>query len=273
MHRDHNVGMQSWQTANVTPAPKGSDPTGWLGRVADCSSESVPVVFAGSIPPPLAVHSRDAVIPAIRDARDWTLTAPSTFYDTSDPICAAAFSSARRTAGILTSTAAAYPDLPLANSLRTVAQLIRADLGIRIFLTEQGGTSPGEFDNHSNQAPNHTVSLRQLSQSVAAFCDDLNRDHLFDRVVLMTFSEFGRTLTENGRHGTGHGAAAPVFLAGGHVRPGLIGVHPSLSDLDNDALKPHTDFRSLYTTVLESWLAIPAEPVLGARFPVLPILT
>jgi uncharacterized protein (DUF1501 family) len=87
---------------------------------------------------------------------------------------------------------------------------------------------------------------------MTAFCEDLARDHLLDRVLLMTFSEFGRSLTENGRHGTGHGAAAPVFLAGGRVRGSLIGAHTSLTDLDNDALKPHTDFRSLYATVLES---------------------
>jgi uncharacterized protein (DUF1501 family) len=165
-----------------------------------------------------------------------------------------------------------YPDLPLAQSFRTVSQLIRADLGIRIYLVEQGGASPGEFDNHANQAVNHAVSLRELSQSIGAFCGDLAGHHLLDRVLLMTFSEFGRTLTENGRHGTGHGAAAPVFLAGGGVKPGLIGPHPSLADLDNDALKPHTDFRAVYATALESWLGIPAVPILGPGFSPLDVL-
>ena len=88
----------------------------------------------------------------------------------------------------------------------------------------------------------------------------------------MTFSEFGRTLSENGRHGTGHGAAAPVFMAGGRLKGGLVGVHPSLTDLDNDAPKPHTDFRAVYATVLDSWLEIPADPILGGRFPSLDVI-
>jgi uncharacterized protein (DUF1501 family) len=261
MHRDHNVGMRSWQTAS--PDPKVQ--TGWLGRLADTSDADVPVAFVGEIPPPLAVQARDAVVPSVRQAADWTLTNPSTLFDT------AAFASARRTAAVLKSGGQSYPELPLAQSLRTVSQLIRADLGIRIFLVEQGGTAPGEFDNHANQAVNHAVSLRDLSGSITAFCDDLAHDRLLDRVLLMTFSEFGRTLTENGRHGTGHGAAAPVFMAGGRIKGGLVGAHPSLQDLDNDALKSHTDFRSVYATVLESWLGIPAAPILGGRYPLLDV--
>jgi uncharacterized protein (DUF1501 family) len=92
-----------------------------------------------------------------------------------------------------------------------VSQLIRAEIGTCIYLVEQGGVPPGSFDNHANQAGNHAVLLRELSDSVAAFRDDLQRDGLLDRVLLMTYSEFGRALSENGRHGTGHGAAAPVL--------------------------------------------------------------
>lgn len=272
MHRDHNIGMQSWQTAR----PLAGERTGWLGRVADASQESVPVTFVGQIPPPVAVHSLEAVVPTVHEAKDWTLATPPTMFDTRQPdslhrLTATAFAGARRTAGVL-KVPASYPELAVAQSLRTVAQLVRADLGIRIFMVEQGGVSPGEFDNHANQAVNHAVSLRDLSRSLTAFCDDLAHDRLLDRVVLMTFSEFGRTLTENGRHGTGHGAAAPVFLAGGRVKGGLVGAHPSLKDLDNDALKPHTDFREVYATVLESWLGIPAEPILGARFAPLDVI-
>jgi uncharacterized protein (DUF1501 family) len=265
MHRDHNVGMRAWQTASLDP----QEPTGWLGRVADRCADpvSVPVAFAGSIPQPLALHSREAIVPTILEARDWMLASPPTFVNVTDRATAQAFAGAARTAAVLKTTAnLRYPELPLAQSFLTVAQLIRAELGIRIFLVEQGGVSPGEFDNHANQAINHAVSLRELSESIAAFCDDLSRDRLLDRVLLMTYSEFGRTVTENGRHGTGHGAAAPVFLAGGHIQGGLIGAHPSLTDLDNDALKPHTDFRAVYATALESWLGIPAAPILNGHF-------
>jgi uncharacterized protein (DUF1501 family) len=114
--------------------------------------------------------------------------------------------------------------------------------------------------------------LHQLSESVAAFVDDLKRDKLLDRVLLMTFSEFGRTVKENGRRGTGHGAAAPIFLAGGKLKGGLFGAHPSLTDLDNGSPKVHTDFRRVYATVLDRWLGFESKPVLGKQFEALDVL-
>jgi uncharacterized protein (DUF1501 family) len=220
----------------------------------------------GSIARPLSLHARQAVVPALRSAADWTLASNAPLPD------GPALAAARRVRAVLDAPRRNYPQLSLAQSLLNVAHLIRADLGIRIFLVELGGPPPGGFDNHANQAGNHAVVLRELSDSVAAFCDDMVQDQLLDRVLLMTYSEFGRTLTENGRHGTGHGAAAPVFLAGGKVKPGLIGAHPSLADLDNDAPKPHTDFRALYATVLDRWLGIPAEPILGQPYAPLDVL-
>ena len=160
-----------------------------------------------------------------------------------------------------------YPDLGLARSLHTVAQLIRAELGIRIFYTELGGDGFGGFDNHANQRGNHGALLHQLSEATAAFTDDLRRDRLLDRVVLMTFSEFGRTVAENGRRGTGHGSAAPMFLVGGGIRSGLIGQHPNLTDLENGGTRHHTDFRSVYATVLDHWLGLDSQAILGATFP------
>jgi uncharacterized protein (DUF1501 family) len=268
--------MKNWQTGNLSPREQ----TGWLGRAVDRAADpeagNVPAVFVGRIPRPLTIHAREAVVPTIRDARDWTV-APGMAAGGCQPsgalagfaacVTAAAAADARKIAGVLDAGGAReYPRYGLAQSLRTVSQLIRAEIGICIYLVEQGGVPPGSFDNHANQAGNHAVLLRELSDSVAAFCDDLQRVGLFDRVLLMTYSEFGRTLSENGRHGTGHGAAAPVFLAGGKVKGGLVGAHPSLKDLDQDAPKPHTDYRAVYATMLERWLGMPSEPVLDGRF-------
>ena len=164
------------------------------------------------------------------------------------------------------SAAGAYPAFGLAADLRTIASLIRAELGIRIFYAELGGGGIGGFDNHANQIGNHCALLEQLSESVAAFAADLSRDRLLNRVLLMTFSEFGRTVAENGRRGTDHGAAGPTFLVGGNLHGGVHGAHPSLTDLDAGGLKYHTDFRSLYATALEDWLEIPSEPILGRKF-------
>jgi len=282
---DHNLAMQNWQTAGRTPGEK----TGWLGRAADLAADpdtgNVPAVFVGPIAQPLSIHARRTVVPTLRSAKDWTLlvpdsTLPPSATHASNPLLNFAASAtaagrvdAARVASVLGSGRGFdYPQYALAQSFQTVAQLIRADIGIRICLVEIGGVSPGNFDNHSNQAENHAVVLRELSASIAAFCDDLARDKVLDRTLLMTYSEFGRQLTENGRHGTGHGAAAPVFLAGGKLKGGLVGAHPSLSDLEADAPKPHTDFRALYATVLECWLGMKSEPILGRQFAPLDVL-
>jgi uncharacterized protein (DUF1501 family) len=161
---------------------------------------------------------------------------------------------------------AAYPAFPLAQNLAMVAQLIRADLGIRIYFVELGGGGIGGFDTHANQTANHGALLQELADSTAAFVDDLHRDRLLDSVLVMTFSEFGRTLTESGRRGTNHGAAAPMFMIGGKVKGGLWGAHPSLTDLDADSPKFHTDFRRVYATVLDRWLHLKSETILTPGF-------
>ena len=283
--RSHPGAMRDWHTAR--PA-RDRCPTGWLGRAVDsaCRQDEarVPGVFVGPIVRPFALTAEKACVPSIRSARELTLHAMPESSGVSpqrgrsgegNPLAdyvqrssRSAYEVSRRIQEVLADAPAAhrYPPLRLAGHLKTVAQLIRADVGIRIFLTELGGGGIGGFDNHANQRDNHAAILGQLSDSVAAFADDLARHKSLDRVCLMTFSEFGRTLSENGRRGTGHGAAAPVFLMGGRVRPGLIGKHPSLVDLDNDAPRFHTDFRRLYATVLDNWLGFDSDAVLGEKF-------
>ena len=92
------------------------------------------------------------------------------------------------------------------------------------------------------------------------------------RVVLMTFSEFGRRVAENGSGGTDHGAASNMFLFGPAVKGGVIGKHPSLNDLDEGDLKFHTDFRRVYATLLDDWLQADSQRVLGERFAHLDVL-
>lgn len=88
----------------------------------------------------------------------------------------------------------------------------------------------------------------------------------------MTFSEFGRRVAQNGSNGTDHGAAAPMFMAGGGAKPGLFGQYPSLTKLSDGDLIHTVDFRSVYATVLDKWLRAPSELVLGRKFPLLPIV-
>jgi uncharacterized protein (DUF1501 family) len=155
-----------------------------------------------------------------------------------------------------------YPSFPLANSLKTVAQLISADLGTRVYFTQFGG-----FDTHSNQPNTQARLLGGLSNSIDAFFRDLERVGRADNVLVMTFSEFGRRPQENGSNGTDHGTAGPMFVVGRRVEGGLYGDYPSLVNLDgNKNLKYEVDFRAVYGTVIEGWLGADQRTALGARY-------
>jgi len=95
---------------------------------------------------------------------------------------------------------------------------------------------------------------------------DLAQKGLQDKVLVMTFSEFGRRVAENASGGTDHGTAAPMFLIGSTVVPGIHGAHPSLADLDQGDLKYRIDFRGVYASVLEQWIGVNSEAILGGRF-------
>ena len=281
-HRGHEEAMRDWHTAR--PGERQC-PTGWIGRAVDSASRrdeaGVPGIFIGPIARPFALTARKAAVPSIRSARELTLRAggdssgePRSGAD-DNPLAEhvrrglrGASATSRQVRAVLNGAPGTdrYPAHGLGGDLKTVAELVRADVGIRMFFTELGGGGIGGFDNHANQRDNHAALLGQLSDAVAAFAEDLARDKCLDRVLLMTFSEFGRTLGENGRRGTGHGAGQPVFLVGGRPRPGLIGKHPDLTDLDQDAPRFQIDFRRLYATVLGPWLGLDTATILGPDF-------
>src|SRR6516162_75469 len=154
-----------------------------------------------------------------------------------------------------------YPNSALGNHLRLAAQLIDAGLGARLFYVTIDG-----FDTHANQGFAHSNLLRQVSEAMSAFFRDMAARGQRDRILMMTFSEFGRRVHENGSQGTDHGAAAPMLLVGGRVRTGLVGAHPSLTELDAGNLRHHTDFRQVYAAVLDRWLGVPSRQVLGQAF-------
>ena len=160
-----------------------------------------------------------------------------------------------------------YPQGRLAASLSMIARMIAGGLPTRVYYVSQGG-----FDTHAGQVNAHERLMGELNDALSAFATDLKQQGNFDRVLLITFSEFGRRLVENANGGTDHGAAAPMFIVGGTVKPGLFGKYPSLSDLDYGDLKFNTDFRSVYGTVLDKWLRAPSQVVLGRKFPALPII-
>ncbi len=158
---------------------------------------------------------------------------------------------------------ATYPNSQIAGSLKLVARLIAGGLPTRVFYVSQGG-----YDTHTNQAPAQQRLLGEMASGVKAFFEDLKAMGQDQRVLLMTFSEFGRRVGQNANNGTDHGAAAPMFIAGPKARAGHLGAAPSLAakDLLNGDIRFTTDFRSVYAGVLEHWLKTPSLAVLGRKF-------
>src|SRR5690349_6854941 len=149
-----------------------------------------------------------------------------------------------------------------------MAGLIKGGVGTRVYYARQPG-----YDTHAAQLGPHANLLRELSGALKAFLDDLAAAKLEERVTILAFSEFGRTVKENGSAGTDHGTAGPLFLAGRCVKAGLVGTMPELLDPDpkHGDLRVGLDFRRMYATVLEDWLGLPAKAALGAGFEKLPL--
>jgi uncharacterized protein (DUF1501 family) len=155
-----------------------------------------------------------------------------------------------------------YPNGPFAAGLKILAEAIVQDLGLRVGYVTLGG-----FDTHANQQQTHDALMTTLANGLSAFYTDLAGHGKADNVVVMTWSEFGRRVEENGSQGTDHGTAAPMFVLGNAVNKGIFGEPPSLSNLDsNGNLKYTIDFRSIYATVLDRWMGASSKDVLGGSF-------
>lgn len=154
-----------------------------------------------------------------------------------------------------------YPNGRLSRDLQLISRLIGGQLGSRIYYVSQGG-----YDTHANQKGSHDRLMTELSGALGAFCKDLKEQGNWDRVMIVSFSEFGRRVKENASGGTDHGVAGPMMAFGGAVKPGLYGKYPSLTDLDKGDLKHNVDFRTVYATMLEKWLKTDSQPVLKGSF-------
>ena len=158
-----------------------------------------------------------------------------------------------------------YGNFPIAQGMKGMAQVHLAGLGTRILYT----TSPyNSFDTHASQAGDHARLWRQVSQSVSDFYDDLREHNQGQEVLLFLFSEFGRRARDNGG-GTDHGTGGVCFVIGDEVKGGLYGEYPSLKqgDLeDGGDLRHSTDFRKVYTTILDKWLGMDAKPLVGGSY-------
>lgn len=167
-----------------------------------------------------------------------------------------------------------YPNTNLARQLKNVATLISGGLQTKVYVVTLGG-----FDTHSDQLTRQTPLLQDVSQSISAFMDDLQALGIADRVLGMTFSEFGRTIRANSSNGTDHGAASPLFLFGNCVQGGVLGESPVI-DPDGDfsgyaGTDMQYDFRDIYGSILVDWFDVPSatvESYFSHSFTYLPIV-
>ena len=155
---------------------------------------------------------------------------------------------------------ATYPNTSLANQLKIVSRLIKGGLKTKIYLVNYGG-----FDTHANQAVAtdtttgiHANLLGAISEAIGAFQNDIKNQEIEDRVIGMTYSEFGRRIKSNASGGTDHGAAAPLFLFGKNVRGGVFGENPTIPTTVtvSDNVPYQHDFRTIYNSILKYWFCV-----------------
>jgi uncharacterized protein (DUF1501 family) len=291
-NQSHFTSMDIWHSAFVD----GPYSDGWLGRSLGAfkqttgtgyhlgsKGEAAPLALTGPIKCPTIASLADMELhtlgqngldrrqqrETIEKASGNTTTGASPLLDFVQRTANGSYNTVKRLRDIAKNYTPQhpYPAQGLAERLKLAAQLIDANVGARIYYVEQDG-----YDTHSDQAGNHTRLLTELSESLTAFYKDLKARGHHKRVLILTFSEFGRRVKENGSLGTDHGAAAPVFLLGGTVKPGVIGKHPRLDQLDDGNLKHHTDFRSIYATILDQWLGVESKGILQKKYEPLGIL-
>jgi len=300
----HFRSQDIWGAGSTDPA--GLPETGWLGRASDrdprAPANPVARLSVGAFGLPYALRGERTAcaVPSLeryarrtapngtkadeRRARQRALEAlnqPAGEMRGMDPAALTHATRAAETARLSLADlarvrafepVATWPDTQLATDLRLVAGALAAGLPTRIAYVVLDG-----FDTHARQAGKHAELLAELDGAVDAFLNEMEARGRLDRTLVVTVSEFGRRVAENGvgkTAGTDHGAASVALLMGGRVRGGVHGDPPHLDRLDPDGNQPHTThFLELYQTVVKSWLGVKDERVLGGGFEPLGVLS
>jgi len=299
---DHDASQQNLQSGDTYGSVPPGVPSGWLGRfLDDLEPVEVPrgvnfsegmLLLRGQRSQPLSLRQLEGfgVYPS-HDGPARYATYQLLQQLPSDVAVKTDNSQLRRevvqlsdtlqsiTASYQVAAGVQYPDSEFARSMRDCAALIAADRGVRALAVGARGFSG--FDTHVLQnfggpdKPIHQLLWALFSDAIAAFYADLDAHALADRVVILLFSEFGRRAFENNDGGTDHGFGSLAFVIGGRVRGGVYGDYPDLRDeylALNGHLDVHTDFRSVYSTILANHLSADPERILNGRFPPLAFL-
>ena len=290
----HFESIRIWETGD----PTRRQVEGWLGRTLAQSYDSFghPLTgcACGTTDVPGALRDLQATLTVINNQKQFGFTGGSeveaavgALYKGTPGIYGALFdtaiATARETVSTLRSSEAAYQPQAqysdnaklvyssknqLAAALQLAAELITTGTGVKLLHVTLGG-----FDTHYTELNRHDDLMGYLDQAVSAFYQDLNAHGVADKVLVATWSEFGRRPKENASGGTDHGAAAPVLLIGNPVKGGIYGQAPSLTDLDSTGnLKFSVDFRSIYQEILGGHLGADPKEILGDTFDKLGVL-
>jgi uncharacterized protein (DUF1501 family) len=296
----HFQSMYIWQTLDLTGS-QGSVQTGWLGNYLTKIGATVQTPFTGvngGALLPEAFMAPGISVPSISTAQAFSIrgdpgdnaragkreqallsftsgfagqgTAQTAFAtllsDTSEAASTGAKQFATASQTYKPAPGVTYPaQSALAASLQIVATAITQNLGVRVAYVTLGG-----FDTHADEVATLAALYPELAQSLAAFWQDMKAQGVADNIMMMTWSEFGRRVHENGSGGTDHGTAAPQFVFGPGVKGGLHGSDPDLSNLDATGnLIFQNDFRSYYATIIQNWLGTDPSTVLGASYPLM----
>lgn len=277
--RSHFRSMDIWQT--------GSDSdqiitTGWVGRYLDaqCSGCAKPTQaievddtlslalkgdklrgLAANDPQRLFASSHDAYFSAIMKnhaAEDDHENVDYLYKTLSETMSSADYIYKQSK---IYKSAETYPNSEFGKGMKTIAELIISNINTKVFYI-----SLGSFDTHVNQQPQQERLFRQLGDGLNVFVNDLKKNNRFQDVAVMTFSEFGRRVSQNASQGTDHGTANCMFLvSGGLKRQGVLNAAPDLSDLDQGDLKYKVDFKDVYATMLKKWLDTDEGKILGGQ--------
>lgn len=278
--RSHFRSMDIWQTATNSNEYLNS---GWLGRYLDaqcvnCSKptqvlemdDMLSLALSGDRMKGLALRDPKRLYDTSRDPFFRDLLKAGTQDMNTEPsaylykVMAETLSSADYIfeQSKLHPSQTVYPDTEIGKNLKTIASLISSDINTRVYYV-----SLGSFDTHARQQAKQEKLFTELNAALQPFTQDMKSNHRFEDVLLMTFSEFGRRVAENGSGGTDHGTANNMFLIGGGLKnKGLLNEMPDLSVLDDGDLRMRLDFKSVYATVLKKWLEADDYTILGKQY-------
>ena len=276
--RSHFRSMDIWQSASASNEYIN---TGWLGRYLDAQCN-------GCVKPTQAMELDDVLSLALKgeESKGLAFKDPKRLYNSasgkyfkdvvadhkteeqnidylyktmSETISSADYIYQQSKAH---PTGEAYPNTELGKDLKTIASLILSDINTKVYYV-----SLGSFDTHVNQDNQQKRLFTELNDAVRSFTADLKKNNRFQDVLMMTFSEFGRRVSQNASGGTDHGTANNMFfISGGLKQKGLLNAMPDLADLNEGDLKYKVDFKNIYATLLSKWLGADDNMILGNKF-------